>query len=382
MSIKRRFAIGCGCLILALFSLAGCEVQHFFGVLFHGEEPEDSPPGLPPLAYTVKSSGTATGPVDFDTLANALTTYNALTTSEDVVITLDSTAPPLAAALTISGTATATGKITIKDANATKIVNTAGIAIARNNVELNGLKFALTDVSKAHELPTDTWTVVHIADPMANVTVTGLNIAFSENLTSTHTSTEAVVGIGAWSTSIPATLSITNNTIDLATGTTLNPATQYTNGIGIGADTWSAITVTGNTVTASLGYDFEEVLETTTTIPVGGTFTAATGTAVGCPDVSAFYRLLYKESANVFTSVTNFGAAASATADTTAVKALGSGAVGTTITSLGTSKTIIVHDGQFTAGSKKELWTIGATAGTLTAKDYWNGTAWASATSF
>jgi hypothetical protein len=139
--------------------------------------------------------------------------------------------------------------------------------------------------------------------------------------------------------------------------------------------------ITFNLVTATLGYDFESLVAATDlTGTLNGNISYMLIGINGLEAAQASYRLLYEESANVFAGVTNFGTSSSATADTTAVKALGSGAVGNTVTALGTSAMIILHDGQFSGTPKRELWSIGSTAGTLSIKNYWNTSTWTLAT--
>jgi hypothetical protein len=107
MSIKRRFAVGYGCLILALFFLAGCEVQHFFGELFHGEAPDEKVTvtdlDLTALVTTPVTLGTPDDTIDE-------TQYTGSITWEDALGTQIVAPTPFAASTVYTATVTLTAK--------------------------------------------------------------------------------------------------------------------------------------------------------------------------------------------------------------------------------------------------------------------------------
>jgi hypothetical protein len=147
---------------------------------------------------------------EFSSFAPLLTGKTS-TVNANVVVTLH---PAMGSHALISApitiTAGGTGKITIKDTKNPvyiKSVNTAGILIDRNNVELNGLKFNIADLAG---LRTDG--VAHYALQVGvgrtGVIIDGIDLTITDGITTT----DPVTGIGTSTNAGTATATVIKNT--------------------------------------------------------------------------------------------------------------------------------------------------------------------------
>ncbi|GHV61908.1 hypothetical protein AGMMS49587_07290 [Spirochaetia bacterium] len=248
-----------------------------------------------------------------------------------------------------------TGTITIQDTKDTKSVNSAGLFVEHDNVVLQGLKFVITDYTKLPFADFDTERYMIVYSGGSKTKVSGLDISFTQNLTSVLADSLVEIDGIYVNGATGEEFVISNNTV------VLNPTglhdTQFTNGIITGnAD---ETTGTGNAVTATLGYDYAS-LTNTTTIPKLGSFTKV---EAGQFWKQGQYRLAYTSSI-ISGAISDFGTgAAHALSDT--IAALQDGTEFDTFISGLTADLIITEDYGFV-----EKW--GYTSGNITSdSSYW-----------
>ncbi|GHV60538.1 hypothetical protein AGMMS49587_02150 [Spirochaetia bacterium] len=297
-----------------------------------------------------------TSPANFDSAISAL---NAAAVNAAVVIDLTDSTSAVITTLTFIYDNGGTGKITIKDtkASASKTPNTAGIYISRPNVELNGLKFAITSLSGLYDDSGTPGKCYVIITENVDTTITSLDISATGALGAKTIGGINVVDNGANLITTGHPISVTNNTINFSgvTGLVTAGDSNGTYSFGIGTDVYP-ITITGNTVTAVLGFDYE-ALTGSEEIPIGGTYTSAG--AVGRIKNREAYLLDYPG-----TAVTSFGSDTAHTAADTRT-ALGNLAAFETL--LGASFTGKVWIGDQFAN---ECWEY--TTGTLGDRKWWD----------
>jgi hypothetical protein len=325
-------------------------------------------------AYAINGAGatfnmTPTNQASYTAALDSLR-VNAANIGADVVLNVpagavieaaSTTTPPTGTGNVLSLLTTITGNLTIKDANgASRGVNVYGIYVPSNNITLDGLKFNITDETHITTIG-GVGSVIVSAAGRDKLTFTNLVIEASLDVSGAG-GVGTFIGIGAGATNTNVT--ITNNTINLS-GVIVDDAADDLNGITV--NSYTGLVISGNTVTAQLGYDYEG-LAVGTTIPIGGTFT---GLAKGRAKVRSQYRLQYEDATAITTAAPAFGATGTHNLSTT----LGV-LTGINVAFAASNPTVVITDAGWTLYEK---WTLqltspsNVTIASAAGYQFWNG---------